>query len=145
MGEVCIMTPEKKFQNYFMKLVNGYRTALVTGGGFPDTLLILEEKHFLVELKVLKIGPSGDKMLRGCYTEAQMPWHLDYLQNKKGKSLYTVFKIIEVSQDSIKYGVVLEDEEYCMAVLNSLKYKGLRDFMYKEYKTLKELIEVEFE
>ena len=132
------MTLEKSFQSYFMKLVNGYRTALSTGGGFPDTLLIKEDKYFLVELKCLKIGPSGDKMLRGCYTKFQMPWHLDYLVEKEGKSLYTIFKL------EGKYGIVHETQEYCWAVLGGLKYKDLKELDYKEYGNLTELIKREF-
>lgn len=132
------MTKEKSFEAYFAKQCPSYRMALINGGGFPDRLIINERGHFLVELKVLKIGPSGDKMLRGCYQPTQMPWHLDYLVNKKGKSLYTLFKL------DGKYGIVNESEEYCLAVLNGLKYSGLKDFDYKEYKVLKELIKVEF-
>ena len=132
------MTVEKRFQNYFMRLVNGYRTALSTGGGFPDSFLVDGERHFLVELKVLKIGPSGDKMLRGCYTKYQMPWHLDYLVGKKGKGLYTVFKL------DGKYGIIHESEEYCLAVLDGLKYLGLKDFDYREYDKLTDLITKEF-
>lgn len=133
------MSDEKAFQSYFMKSVpHGYRTALTSGGGFPDVLLIKGEKHFLVELKVLTLGKRGDKMLRGLYTPLQLPWHMNYLY-KGGKSLYTVFKM------DGKYSLVWENEEYVSAVLGGLKYSGLKDFDYKEYSTLKELIRSEFD
>lgn len=132
------MSKEKSFQNYFMKIVpHGYRTALSTGGGFPDTLLIKGESHFLVELKVLTLGKRGDRMLRGLYTPLQPPWHMNYLY-KGGKSVYTLFKM------DGKYSIVHETQEYLVALLNGLKYSGLKDFRYREYATLKELIREEF-
>lgn len=130
-----MVTSEKSFQSYFMKcLPHGYRTALTNGGGFPDCLLIHGDFHFLVELKTLKLGKRGDKVLRGLYTPTQMPWHLNYFL-KGGKSLYTLFKLEDC------YGLIREDEAYCRAVLDGLKYSGLKDFDYKEFKVLRHVIE----
>ena len=116
------------------KVPHGYRTGL--GGGFPDLILIDGIKHFFIELKVLKIGPSGDIMLRGQYQPTQMPWHLKYFLSG-GKSLYTVFKLEN------KYGVIHETPEYVRAVLNGLKYKEMLDgpWRYKEFKVLGNLID----
>ena len=130
---------EKTLQNYFMKLLpHGYRTSLVNGGGFPDVLIIREEKHALIELKVLKLGPTGNKMIRGLYKKSQMPWHMQYF-NRKGLELYTVFKL------SNSYGVIKESKEYVRAVVKGLTYKQMKEeYDYKEYKTLKEVVDVYF-
>ena len=130
---------EKTFQNYFMKILpHGYRTSLVNGGGFPDALLIRREEHFLVELKLLNIGPSGNKLLRGLYKPSQLPWHLEYL-NKGGLRIYTMFKL------EGKYGIIHEDMQYVKDVVAGLKYLDMKNCqLYSEYKSLKELISVYF-
>jgi hypothetical protein len=131
--------PEKKFQDYFMRTINhGYRTALANGTGFPDCLLIDGAEHYFVELKMLDIGPSGDKMLRGSYTKLQPPWHTEYLA-KGGERLYSVFKLKN------SYGIVHETMSYIKAVVAGLKYLDMKEnYFYYEYRTLKELVDVHF-
>lgn len=136
--DVLKLTSEKSFEHYFAKICKSYRMALVNNGGFPDRLILRGDKHFLVELKVLTLGKSGDKMLRGCYQPTQMPWHLDYLIDG-GTSLYTLFKLEK------KYCIIHETKEYCLAVLNGLKYKEMKErFTCEEYENLTELIRAEF-
>jgi len=136
------MANEKTFQTYFMKLLpHGYRTSLVNGSGFPDCLAIRREEHFMVELKMLNIGPSGNKMLRGLYKPSQLPWHLDYLY-KGGTRLYTIFKL------DGKYGIIHENMGYIKDVVAGLKYLDMWNipspYTYREYKSLKELVDVCF-
>lgn len=133
------MTHEKSWQPYFLKLCShGYRTALATGSGFPDTLLIDGEKHFFVELKNLEIGASGDRYIHTVYKPSQPPWHMEYLY-KGGKSLYTLFKLNQ------GYGVVKECKDYVRALASKkLKYSDLPNFQYREYRVLKDLIKHEF-
>jgi hypothetical protein len=131
------MSNEKAFQSYFMKVVDhGYRTALLTGGGFPDVLLIHGDRHSLVELKVLEIGPSGNRKIKGLFKPTQPPWYLDYLY-KGGTRLFVVTK---VTQDgNSRYGLLPVTKSFCLS-LGALKYSHLKDYGYKEYKTLKELV-----
>lgn len=130
------MSKEKSFEAYFAKLCDSYRMALIASNGFPDRLVVKGDKYFLIELKRLELGKRGDKMLRGLYKPTQIPWHLDYLVNKGGNSLYTLFKLKH------SYGIVHESPEYCRAVLDGLKYKEMKyRFSYEEYKTLKELVD----
>ena len=133
-----LMANEKSFQTYFMKILpHGYRTSLVNGSGFPDCLLIRGAEHFVVELKMLKIGPSGNKMLRGLYKPSQLPWHLDYL-HKGGTRIYTIFKLDD------KYGIVHEGMQYVKGTVEGLRYLDLvksSKYDYREYRYLKELVD----
>ena len=134
------MTNEKQFQSYFLRLCpHAYRTALLNGSGFPDCLLLRGVEHFLIELKLLPIGPSGDKHVHCVYKPTQAPWHMNYL-TKGGKSLYTVFQLNK------GYGVVKETKEYvALLAAKKLKYSMLPEYGYKEYDKLTTLIKEEFE
>jgi hypothetical protein len=115
------MTSEKSFQAYFMKSVpHGYRTALISGSGFPDCLLIHGDRHSLVELKILPIGPSGDKKLKGLFKPTQPPWYIDYLHSG-GKRLYVVFKLEST------YGILHVDKSFVLNI-DKVKYSDLKDY-----------------
>lgn len=132
------MSNERSFQQYFMQQVpHGYRTALVSGGGFPDALLIHGEKHSLVEVKVLEIGTSGDKKLKGLFKKTQPPWFMEYL-SKGGERLFIVFKIVDMG-----YGILRVSRNFVMK-LDELHYSDLFSYDYKEYRTLTELISESF-
>ena len=132
------MSTEKSFQSYFMKKVpHGYRTALIQGGGFPDCLLIHGKEHSLVELKILTIGPSGNKKLWSLFKPSQIPWYLGYLKNG-GQRLYVLFKLTD------KYGILKVDKEFCLNA-TTVKYSDIcQSYDYKEYKHLTELINEHF-
>lgn len=136
------MTPEKNFQSYFIKQVpHGYRTALTTGGGFPDVLLIHGERHSLVELKILELGPSGNKKLSGLFKKTQPPWFWNYL-SLGGKRLFVLFRI-GGAHDA--YGLLRMEYDF-LRNLDTLKYLDLKKgfFHYEEYTNLKELIHEHF-
>lgn len=125
---------EKSFQSYFLKTVpHGYRTALLTGGGFPDVLLIHRDRHSLVELKVLELGKRGNKKLKGLFKPTQLPWYANYL-SKGGTRLFVVFKI------GSRYGILHVDWGIVRG-LEELHYSDLEEFNYKEFETLKGLID----
>lgn len=131
------MTSEKSFQAYFMKQVpHGYRTSLTTGGGFPDVLLIHADQHSLVELKILPIGPSGDRKLKSLFKKTQPPWYLNYL-HKGGTQLYILFKLEK------KYGLLHVDPLF-VRVIDEVRYSNLPEYDYMEYDNLKELISDHF-
>lgn len=132
------MTSEKNFQAYFVGQVpHCYRTALTTGGGFPDCLVVQGEKHSLVELKILEIGPSGNKKLKGLFKKAQPPWYWQYLSNG-GKRLFVVFRLND------GYGVLRVDHVFLRA-LDTLTYKDMQEnCWYFEYSNLKDLIHEHF-
>lgn len=129
---------EKSFQSYVMKLMpHAYRTSLVNGSGFPDMLAIKGKIHFLIELKMLHIGVTGNKKLKSLFKQSQIPWYFQYLK-EGGESLYVMFKLED------KYGLLHVDEEFCRNI-NTIKYLDLKmKYRYSEYKTLKELIHVHF-
>lgn len=134
------MTSEKNFQSYVLKQVpHGYRTALTTGGGFPDCLLIHGDRHSLVELKILDIGPSGNKKLSGLFKKTQPPWYWGYL-SKGGTRLYVVFRI---GGHHDAYGLLHVNHDF-LRRLSDLKYLDLGRPHYREYSNLKELISDNF-
>ena len=123
------MTTEKNFQAYFMTQVpHGYRTSLISGGGFPDSLLIHGNQHSFVELKVLYVGKSGDKKLKSSFKPTQPPWYAEYL-TKGGKRLFVLFRLNE------GYGLLHVDMGFVRAI-PEVTYKGLGAFQYTEYETL---------
>ena len=123
--------------SYFLKQVpHGYRTSLINGSGFPDALLIDGAEHYLVELKLLEIGPSEDKKLKGLFKPTQPPWYAEYLA-KGGTRLYVVFKLEK------SYGALKVDKRF-VENIDSVRYSDLSQYHYTEYKVLKELIENEF-
>ena len=131
---------EKSFQSYFMKTVDhGYRTSLVNGGGFPDILVISGEKHFLVELKMLHIGVTGNRKLKSLFKPSQIPWYFKYLK-KGGSNICVAFKLDK------KYGLLKVCEDFCRNY-DTIKYLDIKnnwEYNYSEYDTLKELINVNF-
>jgi len=128
------MANEKMFQKYFLrKAGHGYRISLTTGGGFPDVLLIHGDRHSLVELKMIEIGPSGDKKIGGIFKATQPPWYMNYLANG-GTRLFVVFHL------NSTYGVVHVDRDFVMAI-DSMRYSDLPKFKYKEFDKLTDLIE----
>lgn len=132
------MSSERAFQQYFMTQVpHGYRTALVSGGGFPDVLMIHGERHSLVELKVIELGKHGDKKLKGLFKPTQPPWFLQYLANG-GERLFVVFKI-----EGNGYGILHVSREFITA-LDTVRYSDLFSYDYKEYRTLTELVKENF-
>ncbi len=130
---------ETNFQAYFLKQVrHGYRTALISGGGFPDCLLIHEDLHSFVELKLLPIGPSGDRKLRPLFKDTQPPWYMEYLA-KNGERLYVLFRLEK------KYGLLHVTKEFVRAI-EVVRYRELSErYEYEEFKTLKELISDHFD
>jgi hypothetical protein len=131
------MTSEKSFQSYFLRNVpHAYRTALATGGGFPDVLVIQGERHSLVELKILEIGPSGDKKLGGLFKKTQPPWYWQYLSDG-GERLFVLFRLAE------RHGLLHVDIPFLRA-LDTIKYTDLGMHRYTEYDNLKDLIHANF-
>ena len=133
------MANEKSFQTYFMKILpHGYRTSLVNGSGFPDILAIRREEHFLIELKMLHIGVSGNKKLKGLFQPTQIPWYYRYLK-EGGTRLYVMFRLED------NYGLLHVSKEFCKNI-NTLKYLDMvKDWAnYTEYKSLKELVDENF-
>lgn len=127
------MTSEKQFQSYFMKnMPHGYRTSLISGGGFPDVLAIQGERHALIELKLLEVGPSGNKKVATVFKPTQRPWYAEYL-HKGGRRLFVVFKLNE------GYGVLHVDTDF-IRDFDTVTYKDLWKYRYAEYKVLGELI-----
>lgn len=133
------MASEKSFQAYFMKQVpHGYRISLIAGGGFPDVLLVHGDRHSLVELKLLEVGPSGDKKLLGLFKQSQPPWYINYLA-KGGTRLFIVFKLKR------GYGVLHVNKEF-IRDLDKLRYSDLWDqkYNYQGYLILSQLIKEYF-
>ena len=128
------MTSETNFQAYFLSQVrHGYRTALISCGGFPDCLLIHGNEHSFVELKLLPIGPSGDRKLRPVFKKTQPPWYAEYLA-KGGEQLYVVFRLEK------KYGILHMDMNFIRAI-EVVRYRELSErYFYEEFDTLKVLI-----
>ena len=132
------MTSEKNFQAYFMTQVcHGYRTALISGGGFPDCLLIRGTDHSFVELKLLPIGPSGDRKLRSVFKKTQPPWYAEYLA-KGGCRLFILFRLEK------GYGLLRVTKEFVRAI-EVVRYSELKErYEYAEYTNLKDLIRDRF-
>ena len=123
-----------------MKIMpHAYRTSLVNGGGFPDILAIRNREHFFIELKMLLLGVTGNKKLKGLFKPSQVPWYFQYLK-KGGESLYVMFKLHKT------YGLLKVNEDFCrdIGILNYLDMKDGYKYQYKEYSTLKELIDANF-
>ena len=99
-------------------------------------LLIEGNEHYLVELKLLQIGLSGNKKLKGLFKPTQPPWYLNYLA-KGGRRLYVVFKLNK------GYGVLLVTREF-VSNIDKVKYSDMVSPLYQEYPTLKELIREAF-
>jgi hypothetical protein len=128
------MTSEANFMSYFLKQVpHGYRTEVIGNPGFPDCLLISGTEHYFVELKILKIGPSGDRKLRSVFKKTQRPWYHQYLA-KGGCRLFVVFHLGD------RYGILRITQAFLDA-FDVVRYRELKDrYIYKEYGILKELI-----
>ena len=136
------MTTEASFQSYFLKAVpHGYRTALTTGGGFPDVLLIHGDRHSLVELKILNIGPSGNKKIAPLFKRTQPPWYWNYL-SKGGTRL---FVLIRLGGTHDGYGLIHIGEDFLRA-LDTITYRDLRSgfFKYEESAHLRRLLDGHF-
>lgn len=139
---------EKSFQAYFLKVtkdleLNYYRTSLSNGTGYPDITAFHGVRHSVIELKDLILGKRGDKKLRQLFEDSQPPWYLDYLR-KGGKRLFIAFRIREHDESGRRYGLLHVDREIVMMLMeNCLYYHSLlkNGCPYKEFKTLKELIE----
>lgn len=112
-------------------VAHGYRTGI--GAGFPDCVLIRGDRHSLVELKLLEVGPTGDKKLSGLFKAAQPPWYMGYL-SKGGTRLFVVFKLNK------GYGLLHVSEEF-VRHLGTARYSQLPQFDYREFKTLKNVLE----
>ena len=127
------MASEKSFQAYFMKVVeHGYRTSVLGSAGFPDCLLIHGDRHSLVELKLLEVGPSGNKKLKGLFKPSQPPWYMNYIA-KGGTRLFVVFKLNK------GYSLLHVNIRF-VRNLDELNYSDLPCFWYTEYQNLKDLI-----
>jgi hypothetical protein len=133
------MTSEKSFQSYFMKQVkHGYRTEVIGNPGFPDCLIINGSEHSFVELKLLKIGPSGDRKLRSLFKTTQAPWYARYLTSG-GERLFVVFR------KEKGYGILHVTLDFVKA-MELIRYREMKErFPYKEYDNLKELINENFD
>lgn len=130
------MTEEASFQKYFIPLVpHAYRTGI--GNGFVDCLVVQGSITNYVELKVLKVGPSGNKAVRTAFKKTQPPWYAKYLA-KGGNRLFVVFKLNK------GYGIIHVDMSF-VRLLPKLTYLEMKDwYTYREYKVLKELISDNF-
>lgn len=135
------VTSEKNFQSYFFRTVpHGYRTALTTGGGFPDGILIHGDRHSMVELKIIEIGPSGNKKIKGLFKKTQPPWYWQYLA-KGGTRLYVVFRIGGLKD---AYGVLRVTNDFLRSI-DTIDYKGLCQMPeYTEHDNLTDLLKEHF-
>ena len=128
-------TSEKSFQAYFMKTVpHGYRTSLVNGSGFPDLIMFHGPNNYsLIELKMLLVGPSGNKKLKSLFKQSQGPWYYNYL-SKGGDRLFVCFQLNK------GYGLLKVTKAFVHA-LDHIKYQEMKEMdTYREFSTLKELI-----
>ena len=127
---------EKSFQSYFMKLAkHAYRTSLTTGSGFPDVIVVHENDTVsFVELKMLLVGPSGDKRLKSLFKPSQPPWYRNFIF-KGGRKVFVAFKL------NNGYGLLRVTVEF-IANIDTIKYSQMKKMgTYSEYTTLKELLE----
>jgi hypothetical protein len=132
------VTSEKSFQQYFLRNVaHGYRTELTTGAGFPDVLLIHGSRHSLVELKILKIGPSGNRKLSGLFKKSQLPFYMKYV-HRGGERLFILFRLDN------RHGLLHVDMNF-LRDFETVTYTDLGKYCYKEYDNLKDLIKENFE
>ena len=127
---------EKSYQAYFMKLIpHGYRTSLTSGSGFPDLIMFHEDCGYsLVELKLLLVGPSGNKKLKNTFQLSQPSWYTVYI-HKGGDRLFIAFKLNK------GFGLLKVTKDF-LNNLNTLTYKDMLHLKsYTEYPHLKQLIE----
>lgn len=135
------MSDEKSFQSYFLSKSNAYRTSLTNGSGFPDCIACCKDglRVNFVELKVLRVGVSGDKKLRGLFEDTQIPWYAEHVIKKGCKNLYVLFSLNK------GYGLLKVNKHFIMDI-NDLYYSVIKrasnTYQYKEYKFLKEVIRI---
>lgn len=136
------MTPEKKFQNAFMKIakpLNYHRTALVNGSGYPDITGFHGEKHSLVEAKFMVLGKRGDHKIRPLFKDSQPSWYVKYFMNG-GTRLFVAIKITDWDESNVRYGLWQLTKEQVL-YMDDLYYSELRTSAdYKEYSSCKEMI-----
>lgn len=85
---------EKDFQNYFIQKFKPYahRISLVTSNGFPDVLMIINNKHFLlIELKYLPNNPTPKRKVLPLYTKNQIAWYYKHKEQVKD-NYFTIIK-----------------------------------------------------
>ena len=126
---------EKSFQNYFMKIApHAYRTSLTSGSGFPDLIMIHENDTVsLVELKLLQVGPSGDKKLKSLFKVSQTPWYRNFIF-KGGRRVFVAFKL------NSGYGLLRVTVEF-IANWGTIKYSQMKQMgCYDEFDNLRSLI-----
>lgn len=126
---------ETSYQAYFLKAAqHAYRTALVTGSGFPDVIVLHgEDRYSLVELKLLSIGPSGNRKLKSLFKKSQPPWYAEYLARGADR-LFVVFRLKDV------HGLLHVDMDFVRNIEN-IRYGDLPRYRYREYPTVSELLE----
>lgn len=129
------MSSEKQFQDHFMKNCNhAYRTALTSGSGFPDCVVIGRDGYArFVELKILVLGKRGDKKLGNTFQLTQPAWFVKFLANK-GKNLFVAFQIDKT------YGLLRVTKDFAMSV-DALYYSDMKKMdEYTEYPHVKDMI-----
>lgn len=137
------MPKERSFQNYFMSIakpLNYYRTSLTSGSGYPDITAFHGERHSLIELKDIVLGKRGDKKLAGVFQPSQIPWYLNYFACG-GCRLFVAFRITNADATNKRYGLWKLTKDDVLAIDEYYYSKLLEIDSYREYKTLKELIE----
>jgi hypothetical protein len=89
------------------------------------------------ELKLLPLGPSGDRKLRPLFKKTQPPWYAEYLA-KNGERLYVLFRLEKA------YGLLHVTKEFVRAI-EVVRYRELEGrYKYTEYDNLKELLNDRF-
>lgn len=123
---------EKEFQRYFMKKA-GHVHRASTEAGEPDTQIVDGLKTYRIELKIMKVGVSGNMKIKPLFKPSQIPWYLDFI-SKGGKGLYVAFRLNK------GYGLLEVTKDFCTH-LNDIYYKHLKEhYSYTEFKTLDELL-----
>jgi hypothetical protein len=123
---------EKEFQTYFLKKA-GHCHRSTSEPGEPDTQVVKGLKTFRVELKILKVGVSGNMKIKPLFKVTQPSWYLNFL-SKGGEGLFVVFRLTK------GYGLLEVTKDFCMN-LNDIYYKHLlMHKSYQEFKTLDELL-----
>ncbi len=141
------MTTEKAFQKYFLKLSSpSVRIPGETSPGIPDTEVIRGVRTYRVELKLLKIGPSGNKKISSIFKKTQRPFYMKFLHSG-GQGLFVLFKVDKGCKyhNEQAYGL-LKMHKNIARNLEEYTYQDLLHLkkVYTEYNTLKEVIDANF-
>lgn len=106
------MKTETKYRNDFVKKCNkagvfAQITEVMNAPGFPDCLLIYDDKSVLVELKVIS-EIEKENFISFYFEDSQPVWYKNYLYKMNNTNLFLLFKIgkkkhylIKVTKDLI--------------------------------------------